>query len=328
MVRIHLSKLSGKIKYIETHLPYWSKKLSPLNGAYILKPTLFIVLITSLLSSTPALAYKRATDSADNVKGKLYPKKGRVETGVKAGLVLNSSYVETYLVNAGITYFWSEEWGFALEGTLGLPEDKNERNCIETFYNDHFDDAADECAIESDLESSRQTDPTPNNGFRASYGPAYVPIRELKYLISGSMVWNPIYGKQIVLLSAVGHFDLFIAMGGGVTISDYYDLQNTMTSNGNPARGTSCPRDDNGQLKDPSCTETPFGSSDPNDIGETGRPEAEQQTHLTSHFSLGQRFHFGKKFMITAEIKNYTLLGTPAGFDNFLTLLGGVGIRF
>ena len=46
------------------------------------------------------------------------------------------------------------------------------------------------------------------------------------------------------------------------------------------------------------------------------------------NLGLGQKFHFMKRFHIKAELRNYTLLATPTGFDNFFTLWGGIGVRF
>jgi outer membrane beta-barrel protein len=274
----------------------------------------FIVVTLGLLASPLyGEGYKRASESDDNVKRKLFPRAKKVELDIKAGLVLNSSFVQTYLVNGGVSYFFSEEWGMLIEGNMGITSDKSERECLETFYNDPDFIVGPECgAGQSDWDEAGSDD--------ANYGPAYMGIRELKFIFAGSVLWNPIYGKQIILLSGVGHFDLFVAMGGGIALSDYY-AKSTELQNGDASRG--------GVVKDAdgNITSQP-GTKDETLVGQEGRPPAESQSNLTAHFSIGQRFHFARRFMLLAELKNYTLLGTPSGFDNFFSLMGGFGVRF
>lgn len=275
-----------------------------------------LIFMTLFLSANPALGeYKRSVETSDNVKRKLFPKAKKVELDLKAGLVLNSSFVQTYLLNGGISYFFSEEWGMLIEGNMAVVGDKSERECLESFYNDDEFLVGPECG-------PGQEDWDEAGAEAANFGPAYMGIRELKFIFAGSALWNPIYGKQIILLSGVGHFDLFFAMGGGIALSDYYAKSTTLQDEaGTTSRG--------GTVKDAqgNIVSQP-GTKDEELVGIQGRPPAEAQTNLTAHFSIGQRFHFARRFMLLAELKNYTLLGTPSGFDNFFTLMGGLGVRF
>jgi outer membrane beta-barrel protein len=283
-------------------------------------------LAASLLAfASAASAYEKATDTNEVVLNKLFPKEKRVELDGRFGIVLNSSYTQTFLANAGITYFWSEEWGFNVDGNFAVTSDKNERKCIETFYNDPNFQVANECGGSSDdLAEDKDGD--------ANFGPAYVPIRQLKYMFTGNFIWNPIYGKQIVLLSATNYFDFFIGMGGGVAMSDFYPMRKQFgdeagDDSGKDQRGKFCVKKqaDAGKCQD--AAENP-GTDDEELIGDVGRPIAEQQTNLVAHFSIGQRFHFFRRFNVNAGLENYTLLGTESGFDNFFTLMGGFGVRF
>lgn len=272
--------------------------------------------------SNAAHAYERVTDSDEVVLNKLFPKKSKVELDGKAGIVLNSSYTQTFLINAGLTYFWSEQWGFSVEGNFASVSDKNERKCIESFYNDPNFDVDNECGEEAPGEVNGEGD--------ADWGPAYVPVRQLKYMFTGNLVWNPIYGKQIVLLSATNYFDFYVSMGGGVAMSDFY-AKTPEFADGSPSRGTFCVKKDQADGKcDPG--KLPGGKNpgtlDAGLIGIAGRPAPEAQTNILAHFAIGQRFHFFKRFMVNASLENYTLLGTEAGFDNFLTIMGGFGVRF
>ena len=139
-------------------------------------------------------------------------------------------------------------------------------------------------------------------------------------MIAGvNALWNPLYGKQIILLSGVGHFDLFIAMGGGIATSTFYPLQKELRLSGNTSRGN---------FPEEGSSEPSPGTLDVNEVGVAGRPDPIAQTNIVAHFAVGQRFHFAKRFALLAELNNYTLLGTEQGFDNFFALMGGIGVRF
>jgi len=286
--------------------------------------SLTVISLGVIAPSNIGLSYEKASDLNEVVLMKLFPKKEKVELDARFGLVLNSSYNNTFLANMGLTYFWSEEWGFNVEGTFAATQDKPERGCIETFYNDPNFEVDAECGDSEALKDDPDGD--------ANFGPAYVPIRELKNMFIGNFVWNPIYGKQIVLMSATNYFDFYIKMGGGVAMSDFYRKQPQVAS-GKSSRGAFCRKQDSTEVKGPQgCTERSEGknpgTSDQDETGITGRPDVEAQSNLTMHLSIGQRFHFMKRFLFTASLENYTLLGTDSGFDNFLALMGGFGVRF
>lgn len=271
--------------------------------------------------ASSALAYEKATEGGEVVMNKLFPKKNKVELDARFGYVLNSSFVQTYMANFGLTYFLSEEWGLNLDGNYAITSDKAERTCIETFYNDPNFAVPDECGT---------TDPqTIDSKKDANWGPAYMGIRQLKYIATANMIWNPIYGKQIVLLSATNYFDFFVGFGGGVAVSDYYEKTTTIKSDpSRNSRGTyPCPSDAKAKGECTDADKNP-GTTKVEDTGLDGRPLPVSQTNVLLHLSLGQKFHFLKRFLLTAGLENYTLVGTPGGFDNFFTLVGGMGVRF
>ena len=275
------------------------------------------VVFASLAKIPDASAYERITDSEEVVLNKLFTKKGKVELDGKFGLILNTSYTRTFTATGGVSYFWSEEWGFSGEAILALNSDKAERYCIERFYN-----RAEPSKLPSPDPGECPQPGTPNAAFSQAtdpnnFGPAYVPIRELKYILTGNAVWNPIYGKQIILLSATNYFDFFVKVGAGVAMSDFYPLEKNIKSSGRPSRGAfnkDLPRD-----KNP-------GTFNESDIGTDGRPPVEAQTSPLLHLAAGQRFHFLKRFMISGSLDNYTIFGN--GIENFFTISGGAGIRF
>jgi len=273
-----------------------------------------------LSQTSPIFAYEKAVEGDEIVLNKLYPKKGRVEVDGKLGYVLNGSYTQTFLVGGSATYFWSEEWGFAGGLNIAIVGDKDERGCIENFYNDPNYAVSAECGGSDALSEDADGD--------ANFGPAYVPIRKLKYVFTGDFVWNPVYGKQIVLLSATNHFDFFATVGGGIAMSDYSPLQKDLPD-GTPSRsGSFCVKSD-ANANPPKCetTKNP-GTLEEAYIGESGRPALESQTNILLHLAVGQRFHFAKRWTVLGSLDTFTLLGTPNTFDNFMTLTGGVGVRF
>ncbi len=273
----------------------------------------------SAVVATDALAYDKAVESNEVVLNKLFPKKGKTELDLKLGVVLNSSYTQTFLAQGGLSYFWSEEWGFSIEGSYGIVSDKNERKCVETFYNDPNFAVTEECG----------EDPPEDPDGDANFGPAYVPIRQLKYMFVANAVWNPIYGKQIILLSATNYFDFFLNFGGGIAMSDFYPKQTTIGDSDTPSRGTFCVKKEAAPAKPGGCDASNNPGTDNADLtGDSGRPEPQAETNVLVHLAVGQRFHFLRRFVVNASLDNYTLLGTEAGFDNFLTLMGGFGVRF
>lgn len=275
------------------------------------------LLATSCMFASPSLfavgGYKKATEDDEVVKNKLFPKKEKVEVnGPNFGAILNQSYVNTFLIHGGINYYSSELWGFGVEGAFALNQDKDARNCIENFYNDFAFSVDDECGPASGL-----------NG-KANYGPAYVPIRETKYIIAGNAVYTPVYGKQLLFLSATSYFDLFFIFGAGVVISDYYPQQ-TDLKNGKTSRNKFYDPD---QPDSASNVKPGAGADETTSYGIDGRPAPETSTSPMINVGIGQKYHFMKRFHIKAELRNYTLLATPTGFDNFFTLWGGFGVRF
>jgi outer membrane beta-barrel protein len=279
--------------------------------------------MASAFVSTQGLGYERVTDSEEVVLKKLFPKKEKVELDGRLGMVLNSSYTQTFLATGSLTYFLSEEWGIAGEVSLGINSDKSERTAIESFYNDPNDAIGEEFGDLANLKATGDPD--------ANLGPAYVPIRELQTIFTLNANWNPIYGKQIILLSATNYFDFFINFGGGFAMSKFYPKKPSyVTTSGEiPYRGKFCVKKD-AEAVPPKCTKdrpNP-GTLDETLTGIDGRPEVESKTNVLAHAAIGQRFHFFRRFVLMGSLEDYMLLGTESGFDNYLVIMGGLGVRF
>ena len=299
---------------------------------------LILIALTSftlcgLLNST-ALAqdgYRKAIDDGEEiVLDKIFPKRKKIEISVGGGGIINQSYIQSFVVGGTINYFFSEVWGAGIEGGFIVNSDKAERTCIENFYND-FNGSVETnsgqvCSEGSDTQA--QADLATGTGTgpeTANMGPAYVPIRQKDIMIGGHLIWNPIYGKQLLLLSSTGYFDVFVKMGGGITMGDFFAQTKTLRD-GRLGRGP--PESNPGAGFDNAGN--PETDANGNKLwGVEGRPDAKPETNFYVMASLGQKYHFFKKFHISLEVKNYTLLFTEdTGFDNFFTLNGGIGIRF
>lgn len=269
----------------------------------------------SLAAATQSLAatsgeYQRASEGAEVVLRKTHPKKARIEVEGTGGLILNQSYVNSLLFGAGANYFWSEEWGAGAEIMVASNTDKSERKCLENFYNDPENRVSAECGDGSDLSG------------RANFGPAYVPIRQTDTILGAHAIWNPVYGKQIILLRAVTHFDLYVLAGGGLAMSTFWPQQTKLKGTDRASRGT-FNADTTITTGNPGAAASETGL-----YGTEGRPDPENLTSVQGTFAVGQKYHVTKNFHARLELRNYLLLGTKSGFDNFFALTGGVGFRF
>jgi outer membrane beta-barrel protein len=291
------------------------------------------VVSVSICVSTPAFAqsddfyddgeYRRAVEDKDNVKEKQFTKKSRFELNLpNVGWILNTAFVDTYVIHGGVTYYRSEEWGFAVEGAMGINRDRDERKCLETFYNDPRGNVSEECGDGSGLDNQS-----------SNYGPAYMPIREIKNIFAGNVVWTPVYGKQLLLLSATSYFDVFFTLGGGVIMSDYY-AKRTELNNGRKPRAVY--NADNEGKSQAECQQNPAActldggarTDETGSYGVDGRPVVESQTHPFINIGIGQRFHFWKRFSIRFEFRDMLMVGTEDGIENYFALWGGLGARF
>ena len=262
-------------------------------------------------------SYRKSTEGGDLVKKKIYPKRGKLELGANGGMLLNESYVRTYMVSGGVNYFFSEEWGFGLDIAKGLNQDKTERGCIENFYNNPLhENTGGVC----NAGGGSPEDNIANT--KANMGPAYVPIRELQYVIGANAIWNPIYGKALFFMSGVLHFDLFVEAGGGIASSTYYEKM-PILRNGNESRGDFDVNGDplNGKKIGAKASESYA-------YGKEGRPDPQTKSNVLLNLGVGQKFHFGKQFQVKVYLRNMTLLGTEDGFENLFALFGGLGMRF
>jgi outer membrane beta-barrel protein len=286
------------------------------------KSKVFLSSLFILLSSSMAFGevYKKSTEGKDVVKDKLYPKRGKLELDLpNGGLLLNESYIRTFLLSGGGAYFFNEEWGAGVDFSIGLNSDKPERACIENFYNDPNSQIDLNCGTPGDIPG----------GSIVNMGPAYVPIREIQSIVMANALWNPIYGKALMFMSGTIYFDLYLEGGLGMAMSKFYPKQEKL-KNDMPTRGTYENKD--GDADSISAEELKQFGADPTSetyaFGIEGRPTPVSQTNVLFNLGVGQKFHFAKKFHVKVFLRNMTLLGTHDGFENLFALYGGAGMRF
>ena len=221
------------------------------------------------------------------------------------------------------SYFLNENWGLQLEVLSAINQDRSERFCLEHFYNDPQEKLGVSCAQSEDdlFEPLYEADAT--TAIKGvNVGPAYTSIRELDQVLSINATYNPVYGKQLTLMNFITHFDIFFTFGLGAARSTHYP-KSLYLRNGTLARGPFPAELPSG------CPASPGVCPDNNDalsqIGEAGRPDAEDDIHATLNLGVGQRFHLTKNLITIVELRNFTLLGTEFGVEPFIGLWLGIG---
>lgn len=285
-----------------------------------------ICFIGALLVSSSNLQaeYKRSIRGNRNLLNKRYPKAAKFELTLPAvGFIPNQSYISSLIVTGSLGYNITETWGISVELSAVFNTDKDERFCLEHFYNDSGNGVIPECPDKGDdiLAPLQNPDGTPIRG--GNFGPIYAPIRELDFLAMASARWSPVYGKQIAFLSFTSYFDLYFVFGGGIAFSTFYP-ESLFLRNGTLSRGDP-PEDFEGI-----CPSSPGVCPDNAELGSLvgtgGRPSSRSETHPTITVGLGQKFHFLNDYYLNVEARNYTLVGTTQGWEAFYALWIGTGM--
>jgi outer membrane beta-barrel protein len=307
-----------------------------------------LILMWALCSSQAAQAeYRKSVEGSEVVKSKKYPRGGRLQiNALQGGGILNQSFIDTTLINLGVTYHFNEWHSVNVEGFFGINKDRNERDCVENFfyntdraqgYAKKENKSSSPCAAESQQMSPGDYDPAVNPADEVkpgslsdvdyeevkknkNYGPyrrkpAYVPIRQVNQMFNVNYQWTPVYGKALYFLSFVGYLDFFTNIGLGLTMSNYYPIREETAS------GLKIGGENGGQ-----------GTDKVGEFGIDGRPVAESQTSPTINLGIGNRFFFLKNFLVSVEVRNFTVIGGDAkgGTDimNFFAVWGGLGVMF
>lgn len=254
------------------------------------------IFLLALLSGVAAEARADADDDQPKIMNRLFPKARSVEVSANAGYLLNPAFVDTSLLELNGRYSFSESWGVGVGVALARTKDRNERRCVETFYNDPKHEVEAECMNDDGGEGLEGTE-------EANVGPAYAKVRELRQLVTLHGDYSLAYGKMIFLHGVTSHFDLRLRFGGGLTTSDYYESQ-------------------------PERREPGVKREDGTSYGDAGRPAPERQTTPHAYVGFAEDLLFLKRFSFGAELAYYVLVGTPHGVEQFVVMKLGAGVRF
>ncbi len=122
------------------------------------------------------------------IRPKYFTKTGRMETGAQLSIVMNQSFIYTYLATGLLDYHFSET--LALEGALayGFSIDKEDKR-----------------VLDSNFKIKTQ-------------------ILRTQYFMEGGLLYTPIYGKYQLSSGRLIYVDMFLSAGGGMTGVNYlYD---------------------------------------------------------------------------------------------------------
>lgn len=264
--------------------------------------------------------YKRAVETKENVKNKKYTKAGKIEVEVpELGWIINQSFITTYTVGLGLTYFTSENWGFNLQGIMGITTDETERTCLETFYNDPKGEMSKPCG---------EADEAPiQEGKNVNYGPAYMPTRQIDNGFMANLIWNPVYGKQLFFLSATSYFDFYLLTGIGAIMTTFYPKSTVLQDGAERKSRAQCQQSED----DPNGDCTFDGGAKPSEsdlYGKAGRPDPTKETLPVINLGIGQKYHFLGHYSLKVELRNMIVLGTESGFENLISVVTGLNVRF
>lgn len=139
------------------------------------------------------------------IRPKYFTKSGRLETGAQMSVVMNQSFIYTYLATGILDYHFNEL--LALEGSVayGFSFDKDDKK-----------------ALDSTFKIKTQ-------------------ILRTQYFMEGGLVYTPIYGKYQLATGRLIYMDTFLTAGGGMTGVNYiYDqcVSSATTTSDPPAANT------------------------------------------------------------------------------------------
>lgn len=288
-------------------------------------------------------AVKDNADLSVKIKKQLYRTKNTIEVTMQAGGLLNHPYLaaprfkiigevprpSTY--HSSLSYYFSPRLGLSIDGTFFDTTSNGTRRCIEYFYNSWGDGSVGTCAptIDDDPANAQKTYKIAQNilakysdkGDKApNMGPAYPAMIDPIWMMGGSVVWVPVYGKLLIFMKWVRHFSAFMKLGGGITASDVFPLK-TKDSTGHFLRGATPAQGSNQRYPGVKAT-------DINEYGLRGRPKPQRINVPTGSLGVGLKLHITQNVSLNGEGRALILSGYDGSrTDLFYTMWGGLGFR-
>lgn len=142
------------------------------------------------------------------IRPRFMTKRLRLELGSQLGLIMNQSFIYTFLASGIVDFHLSEMFALEVSGAKGISIDKEDKRILE----DQFD-------IKTSL---LRTD----------------------YLVTGGLLWTPMYGKTQLPSGQVIYFDNFLSVQGGLTgvFYDYKRCEQNKGISGNNVVASRAPR--------------------------------------------------------------------------------------
>jgi outer membrane beta-barrel protein len=134
------------------------------------------------------------------IRPKYFSKTGRIETGAQLSVVMNQSFIYTYLATGILTYHLNELFAIEGAGAYGFSIDKDDKKSLDSKFK-----------IKTQLLRTQ-------------------------YFFEGGLLYTPVYGKYQLSTGRVIYLDTFFAIGGGMTGVNYlYDHCPKAADQPNPA---------------------------------------------------------------------------------------------
>ncbi len=165
-------------------------KIKPLNYRVLALVSLMQMVLPSAVFSSDSGQPQEMFEKYEIrvIRPKFFTKTGRLETGAQLSVVMNQSFIYTYLATGLLDYHFSET--LAIEGALayGFSIDKDDKR-----------------TLDSNFKIKTQ-------------------ILRTQYFMEGGLLYTPIYGKYQLGSGRLIYIDMFLAAGAGMTGVNYlYD---------------------------------------------------------------------------------------------------------
>jgi len=159
--------------------------------AHLLSWTTLVVF--TLVSTSPEIARADTEEQFEKyeirvIRPKYFSKTARLETGAQLSVVMNQSFIYTYLATGLLDYHFSEQWAGEGAFALGFSIDKDDKR-----------------SLKSNFKIQTQ-------------------ILRTQYFAEGGALYTPVYGKYQLDSGRLIYLDMFFSAGVGMTGINYlYD---------------------------------------------------------------------------------------------------------
>lgn len=115
------------------------------------------------------------------IRPRFMNKKKRFELGGQISVIMNQSFIYSYLATGLLTFHFSETFAFELATAFGISIDKEDKRVLDSEF---------------DIQTQ---------------------ILRTQSFVEGSVLWTPIYGKYQLSSGKLIYFDTYLTFGAGMT---------------------------------------------------------------------------------------------------------------